>query len=359
MSSSAVDNREPETDHSAWFAETCTGSHLLNFVGCNSFEGIEGIGVGKCITSGIFTLCGYNWTIGFYPKGKWSLYDLAFDLNLKGDAKGARFMITMTLLCQNGRTPRVCEHPSGAVILGTNGSSCISNFVFEQNHSRWCFIDCINYSTVRCTITKLNPLNKTSCKPHPFAVQPSNLNEQLACLLERGDGTDVSFNVNGVTFDAHKCVLATRSPVFRAQFFGPMKVKMNESIEIKDMKPSVFKSMLHFIYSDSVAELEEAGGNRDASVVLAQHLLVAADWFGLERLKQLCERKMYELIDANNVATTLTLAEQHNCYELKAACMEFNKPPEVFAIVAQTEGFDHMIRSCPAILQELHQFNVS
>ncbi|KAJ4752560.1 BTB/POZ and MATH domain-containing protein 2 [Rhynchospora pubera] len=136
-----------------------------------------------------------------------------------------------------------------------------------------------------------------------------------------------------------------------------MKVKMNESIEIKDMEPSVFKSMLHFIYSDSVPELEEAGGNRDASVVLAQHLLVAADWFGLERLKQLCERKMYELIDANNVATTLTLAEQHNCYELKAACMEFIKPPEVFAVVAQTEGFDHMIRSCPAILQELHQFN--
>ncbi|KAJ1685059.1 hypothetical protein LUZ63_016449 [Rhynchospora breviuscula] len=132
---------------------------------------------------------------------------------------------------------------------------------------------------------------------------------------------------------------------------------MGEIIEIKDMEPSVFKSMLHFIYSDSVPELEETGGNSDVSVVLAQHLLVAEDWFGLERLKHLCEIKMYELMDANNVATSCTLAEQHNCSELKAACVEFIKWPEVLAKVMQTEGFEHMIKSCPTILEEFHWKN--
>ncbi|KAJ4765596.1 BTB/POZ and MATH domain-containing protein 2 [Rhynchospora pubera] len=167
----------------------------------------------------------------------------------------------------------------------------------------------------------------------------------------------MSFNVSGVTFDAHRCVLAARSPVFMAQFFGPMKGKVNQSIEIKDMEPSIFKSMLHFIYSDSVPDLEEARGNKDASVALAQHLLVAADRYGLERLKQLCEMKMYEFVDANNLATTLTLAEQHNCSELKAACIEFIKRPEVLAAVVQTEEFEHMIKSCPTILEELRSKN--
>ncbi|KAJ4765590.1 BTB/POZ and MATH domain-containing protein 2 [Rhynchospora pubera] len=192
----------------------------------------------------------------------------------------------------------------------------------------------------------------TNRKP---AVQPSNLPQQLICLLEQGYGKDVSFNVSGLTFDAHRCVLAARSPVFMAQFFGPVKGNVNEIIEIKDMEPSIFKSMLHFIYFDSVPELEEEKDNKDESIALAQHLLVAADRYGLERLKQLCELKMYEFTDANNVATTLTLAVQHNCSVLKAACIEFIKQPDVFADVLQSEGFEHMIKSCPMILEELRK----
>ncbi|KAJ4752561.1 BTB/POZ and MATH domain-containing protein 2 [Rhynchospora pubera] len=175
---------------------------------------------------------------------------------------------------------------------------------------------------------------------------------------ESGDGTDVSFNVSGVTFNAHQCVLVARSPVFKAQLLGPMKDKMDKSIiEIKDMEPSIFKSMLYFIYSDSVAELEEIDGNEDSAIVLAQHFLVAADRYNLERLKELCEIVMYEFIDVDNVATALTLAEQHNCFELKAACIEFIKRPEVLAIVALTEGFEHRIKSSPQLLVELRSKN--
>ncbi|XP_020976828.1 BTB/POZ and MATH domain-containing protein 1-like [Arachis ipaensis] len=42
-------------------------------------------------------------------------------------------------------------------------------------------------------------------------------------LLKSGRGTDVSFEVNGEIFAAHKLVLAARSPVFRAQICGPVK----------------------------------------------------------------------------------------------------------------------------------------
>jgi speckle-type POZ protein len=47
-------------------------------------------------------------------------------------------------------------------------------------------------------------------------------------------------------------VLAARSSVFRAELFGPMKENSGGPIEISDMESDVFKSLLHFIYTDSL-----------------------------------------------------------------------------------------------------------
>lgn len=44
---------------------------------------------------------------------------------------------------------------------------------------------------------------------------------------------------------------------------------------------------------------------------MAQHLLVAADRHGLERLKLICEDKLCKYIDTRMSTTTLVLAEQH------------------------------------------------
>ncbi|KAJ1685056.1 hypothetical protein LUZ63_016446 [Rhynchospora breviuscula] len=342
MVSSVVDAVESEIA-STKLTEISTGSHLFKFIGYSN----KGIGVGKCVTSEIFTLGGYEWTITYYPDGNSAENKnlLAFYVTLRSDDTEARVKISLTMLSQTGGTS-VMGYSSDALTLSTNESwgFLIKKEEFEASeHLK------DDSFTIRCTVIVI--------KNSRFTVLPSNLHQQLTDLLERGDGTDVSFNVSGVTLDAHRCVLAARSPVFMAQFFGPMKGKVNQSIEIKDMQPSIFNSMLQFIYSDSVPDLEEARGNKDASVALAQHLLVAADRYGLERLKQLCELKMYEFIDANNLATTLTLAEQHNCSELKAACIEFIKRPEVLAAAVQTEGFEHMIKSCPTILEELRSKN--
>ncbi|XLU27633.1 hypothetical protein S245_063699, partial [Arachis hypogaea] len=58
---------------------------------------------------------------------------------------------------------------------------------------------------------------------YSIGIPPSNIGEQFGQLLKSGRGTDVSFEVNGEIFAAHKLVLAARSPVFRAQICGPVK----------------------------------------------------------------------------------------------------------------------------------------
>lgn len=78
-------------------------------------------------------------------------------------------------------------------------------------------------------------------KNYTIVVPPSDIGQHFGKLLETRKGTDVNFEVNGEIFAAHKLVLAARSPVFRAQLFGPMKDQNTQSIKVEDMEATVFK----------------------------------------------------------------------------------------------------------------------
>ncbi|CAM6119048.1 unnamed protein product [Calypogeia fissa] len=60
----------------------------------------------------------------------------------------------------------------------------------------------------------------------------------------QGDGTfvDVTFEVDGETFQAHKLALAARSPVFKAQLYGLMRDRNSGKIIVKDMEAPSFYS---------------------------------------------------------------------------------------------------------------------
>ena len=78
-------------------------------------------------------------------------------------------------------------------------------------------------------------------KTYTISVPPSNIGQHFGKLLDSGTGTDVNFEVDGETFASHKIVLAARSPVFRAQLFGPMKDQNTQCIKVEDMEAPVFK----------------------------------------------------------------------------------------------------------------------
>ncbi|CAD6267793.1 unnamed protein product [Miscanthus lutarioriparius] len=95
----------------------------------------------------------------------------------------------------------------------------------------------------------------------------------------------------------------------------------------QEMEAPVFGAMLRFIYTDAVAELDgkppEAATATATTTLLAQHLLVAADRYGLDRLRVMCERRLAFAVDVGSVAATLVIAERHGCSWLKAKCIEF------------------------------------
>ncbi|XP_070013567.1 BTB/POZ and MATH domain-containing protein 2-like [Nicotiana sylvestris] len=104
---------------------------------------------------------------------------------------------------------------------------------------------------------------------------------------------------------AGKTSIAARSPMFRAQLFGPLKEDNVQSIKVDEIQAPVFKALLHFIYWDALPDLQELVGldTKWAVTLMAHHLLAAADQYGLERLRALCEAKFCEDVTINTVAT--------------------------------------------------------
>lgn len=118
-------------------------------------------------------------------------------------------------------------------------------------------------------------------------VLQSFLPKDLGRLLATKEGADVDFEVGGMVFAAHRCVLAARSPVSKADLFGPTMEENTSYIRINDMNAETFQALLHYIYTDSLPDMndQEVGA-------MAHHLLSAADRFDLQGLKSIMENRL-------------------------------------------------------------------
>lgn len=85
-------------------------------------------------------------------------------------------------------------------------------------------------------------------KQSVFLLQ-SDMGQDLKELLESEVGCDIVFKVGNESFKAHKLILAARSPVFRAQFFGLVGDPSIEEVVLEDIEPFIFKVVL-FNYSN-------------------------------------------------------------------------------------------------------------
>ena len=117
------------------------------------------------------------------------------------------------------------------------------------------------------------------------------------------------------------------------------------------MDPAAFAGLLHYIYTDSLADDCTAG-----RVVAAQHLLVAADRYGHRGLKSFIESELcrHNVVGVDTVLPMLALAERHQCWKLKNKCLEFTSSSGATArAVMATDDVEHLARSCPSAVKEL------
>ncbi|KAM3245308.1 hypothetical protein ACQJBY_056559 [Aegilops geniculata] len=298
------------------------------------------------VTSPRFCVGGHDWILRYVPKNG-VLLSVYLVLH-SAEAKDVKAKIRFCLLDKDGVPVPSCSHTiPGHVFPGKGSAWGVVNFIKQEDLERSPHLinDCF---TIRCDVTVMKEF-KSQENGRFVKVPPSDLHRHLGDLLKSGDGTDVTFQVDGKTFLAHRSVLAARSPVFKAQLFGAMKESSDDLIMVDDMEADVFGSLLHFIYTDSLPQMTREGDD----AVTASHLLVAADRYDVQRLKLICEEKLCGHIDTDSMATSLVLAEQHSCRGLKEACLQFLVSPSNLEGMIASDGYQHLKSSCPSVLKEL------
>ncbi|XP_060588405.1 BTB/POZ domain-containing protein 6-like [Ruditapes philippinarum] len=117
-----------------------------------------------------------------------------------------------------------------------------------------------------------------------------------ACMLEMYDQslwTDVTFHSKdqpeAATIKAHKIVLAARSPVFRAMFFGPCADRRDD-VELEHVTRETFDLFLRYIYSESL----------DLSAETAFDILRIAHFYQVSSLVQYCADFLMNVITTEN-----------------------------------------------------------
>ncbi|CAM0877987.1 unnamed protein product [Alopecurus aequalis] len=306
-----------------------------------------------------WSVYGYDWEVSFYPAMKvvnpatplmpdtWLAVELAFpNTTSVGEARiGAR--LSCRLVDPTGKlNPSLGDHP------GPSRQNIVAFLVQRKSLAKSGYLK-HDSVTIECTIAVLMRSPDITVLPAKQApAPPSNLNLDLAQLQQSKTGADVTFLVSGgESFAAHKLILAARSPVFSAEFFGVFGEKSSQQIQVEGIAAATFKAMLNFIYTDAVSEFDQRS---EATTELAQDLLAAADRYGLDRLKMICETKIYDGIKSGTAATTLAFAEQHNCSQLKAKCIDFIvSTPDILDEVLATDGYAHLVASHPSVLRDL------
>uniref|UniRef100_A0A0D9X7Q2 BTB domain-containing protein n=1 Tax=Leersia perrieri TaxID=77586 RepID=A0A0D9X7Q2_9ORYZ len=349
--------------------EIVKGSHQFTVAGY-SLQKTKGSG--HCIVSASFEVGGYRWAVEFYPAG-----------NTKEDEGHVSVFLGLQSTVVDKVTAKFIFHFKGATASSSplEYRSAWKNYTsinkawgynklmkIETLESQYLINDSL---TMLCEIEVVKASKTGAARSRFITVPPPAICNHLEHLLESKEGSDVTVQVEQSKYDVHRAVLAARSPVFRAQFFGPMAVA-NQLVRILDIKPAVFEAVLHFVYTGTLPPVEEEGFvlNESASQrtnlrhaaagcskqdlrVMVCEWLKAADRFDLERMRLLCENALCETIDVANVASTLRLADQHNCSQLKSFCMEYIASPGMLAAVMATEGFKELKLACPSLLIEI------
>ncbi|GJN20630.1 hypothetical protein PR202_gb08030 [Eleusine coracana subsp. coracana] len=324
--------------------------------------------IGQSVASSAFSVGGHRWRIKCYPNGNRadsaghvSVYLALDEEPAAGEEVTAVFEFALLAERRAAFFLKKSKEVQSRPPLRHSFTSQQRNFGYRTFAKRDALVklpgaDKGDSFVVRCQIVVINGFrteDEEDGAPKSGAnfvtVPPPDLHRHLGHLLDTKKGADVVFHVSGKTFAAHRFVLAARSPVFDAELFSGMKeTDAAGVIRIADMEPGVFKALLRFVYSDSLPEMKK--GEEDA---MCQHLLVAADRYGIERLKLMCEENLCNYITVHTAAIILTLAEQHNCSGLKRACLDFLKAPANLRAVVASDGFEHLSTSCPSIKKDL------
>jgi len=157
-----------------------------------------------------------------------------------------------------------------------------------------------------------------------FTTKPDNVGFDFEKIMDEKDTSDVTLSIivdpeTGEKYSkyCHKLVLAARSPVFKAMFYGGIRDKESEFIVNENIRDKrVLDQFVTFIYTNRVPLEKDA----EETVI---PLLALADEYGTVPLKESCGAFALDKINENNWFDLYEVAKMYNEQSLVNDCLSF------------------------------------
>jgi len=183
------------------------------------------------------------------------------------------------------------------------------------------------------TLSPASPLDLTTEFSRPLKSTTSPLAAHSLTILNTLEGADMEFEIREVGPDniststilrAHRVIVSSRCPWFRRALTSGMKESIERRIVLHDCSLIVFRCFLHFLY----AGLHQLDLGLEHPQFLAD-LLLLADRYEVDQLKNCCEEALLEKVDSNSCFALLVLADQFQAGQLRRTCFEYiaQRPP--------------------------------
>ncbi|XP_077213658.1 BTB/POZ domain-containing protein [Tasmannia lanceolata] len=142
---------------------------------------------------------------------------------------------------------------------------------------------------------------------------------------------------------AHKAVLVSKSPVFKAMLENEMEESRSGTIKISDVSYDVLRSFVHYLYTAEVL-LDE---------LLAYELLVLAEKYEVKHLKAICEKFITSKVNNDNAVMSFAFAHRHNAKQLLEAALSFIT--DNMNTLTEREEYKELVDKDPRLVVEIYE----
>nr|XP_042913119.1 TD and POZ domain-containing protein 3-like [Parasteatoda tepidariorum] len=169
-----------------------------------------------------------------------------------------------------------------------------------------------------------------------------NLCSDFKNLYDSKEMADVTITVGDDSLLAHKLVLMTRSPVFKAMLGNDCLESNSKTIQITDIDASVIDKFLKYLYCSEIS---------DKSYDMVRNLYVLADKYAVDGLKEDCRDILEAELNEGTVCQLLEMSHLFTDGTLKEKSVEFVK--QHFSVVSKKPEWIKICKDHPEMASDV------